>query len=165
MVPTDKNRLDAPQGIQPVSPTYDPPIYGQSYDDKYLHWYCTERPLVRPRLTLTKFLLSTALLLGTGLGLGYGTWELLDHPCSLITALWVAAGVTLLASLRMLIINLVKLYQHYAPEWMRRRCMMLPSCSEYCIMAVRKYGVVRGCWKTTYRLTHKCLGHYEVDWP
>lgn len=64
------------------------------------------------------------------------------------------------------LIGLVHLYQHYAPENVRRRCIFKPTCSEYMILAIEKYGVVRGLCKGLYRLFVRCNGfYYSIDYP
>lgn len=39
----------------------------------------------------------------------------------------------------------VKIYQRYAKASTRLKCCCYPSCSEYAIIALRKYGSVAGC--------------------
>jgi len=64
------------------------------------------------------------------------------------------------------IIGLVKMYQHYAPERIRRKCLFKPTCSEYMILAIEKYGVLKGLYKSIYRLFFKCSGFvYSIDYP
>jgi putative component of membrane protein insertase Oxa1/YidC/SpoIIIJ protein YidD len=64
------------------------------------------------------------------------------------------------------IIGLIHLYQHYAPERIRRKCIFKPTCSEYMILALEKYGLVKGLYKGIYRLFFKCNGfYYSVDYP
>lgn len=87
---------------------------------------------------------------------------------SFIQIFWLFCGYSLLLfslTLKKTLILLIELYQHYAPDRIRRRCMMLPSCSEYGISAIKKYGVAIGVRKTYLRLTQKCKGYYEVDYP
>lgn len=50
------------------------------------------------------------------------------------------------------LIWLVHVYQHYAPDDVRLRCVFEPSCSEYMILAIKKYGVIRGVFKGIGRL-------------
>jgi putative component of membrane protein insertase Oxa1/YidC/SpoIIIJ protein YidD len=64
------------------------------------------------------------------------------------------------------IIGLVRLYQHYAPERVRRKCIFKPTCSEYMILALEKYGLIRGLYKGIYRMLFKCKGfYYSIDYP
>lgn len=67
---------------------------------------------------------------------------------------------------RFIVIGTVRLYQHYAPEQIRRRCVFQPTCSEYAILAVLRYGVVLGGTKTFVRLYRRCRGTiYRIDYP
>jgi len=68
--------------------------------------------------------------------------------------------------LKKIIIGLVEIYQHYMPESFRRRCLCMPTCSEYMILAVKKYGALKGILKGFYRLKHTCKGFvYKFDYP
>ena len=63
-------------------------------------------------------------------------------------------------------IGIVHLYQHYADENIRRRCLFMPTCSEYAILAVKKYGLIVGVILTATRLFRKCKGNiYRIDYP
>lgn len=65
-----------------------------------------------------------------------------------------------------IIICFVKIYQHYAPEDVRRKCLFKPTCSEYMILALEKYGLIKGLYKGIYRMFFKCSGyHYSIDYP
>ena len=78
-----------------------------------------------------------------------------------------AAGALLLYTLlrlRSVIIFAVQVYQVVAPMRVRERCSMVPTCSDYMILAVRKYGALRGLIKGIKRL-RRCDGMYRVDMP
>ncbi|HBQ88684.1 MAG TPA: membrane protein insertion efficiency factor YidD [Alcaligenes faecalis] len=47
---------------------------------------------------------------------------------------------------------IVKVYRQLAPQRVRQSCRFEPSCSEYCLLAVDKYGFWRGWVKTIGRL-------------
>lgn len=49
-------------------------------------------------------------------------------------------------------IILVRLYQYLISPWLGRTCRFYPSCSQYFILCVRKYGFVRAVWKGTGRI-------------
>jgi len=59
----------------------------------------------------------------------------------------------------------IECYQHYASEKVRRSCTLMPSCSEYALLALQKYNVFKAIYKTYIRLTQKCKGSYEIDYP
>lgn len=71
-----------------------------------------------------------------------------------------------LLALKSAIIGAVRLYQHYAPEEIRRRCLFKPTCSEYTILALKKYGLIIGLIKSYIRVVYKCRGNiYRIDYP
>lgn len=51
-----------------------------------------------------------------------------------------------------LVVLLVRIYQWTLSPLLGRRCRFEPSCSQYMVEAVQKYGVVRGTWKGTKRV-------------
>jgi putative component of membrane protein insertase Oxa1/YidC/SpoIIIJ protein YidD len=89
------------------------------------------------------------------------------HP--LMMALIVFFGSTILGLIltaKKAIVGLIKLYQHYAPERIRRKCIFKPTCSEYMIMAIEKFGLINGLYKGILRMFFKCRGHYySIDYP
>ena len=60
-----------------------------------------------------------------------------------------------IVSLKETIIEAVSIYQAIAPEKIRRKCRFEPSCSQYMILAVEKYGALKGLLKGLRRLS-KC---------
>ena len=52
-----------------------------------------------------------------------------------------------LIRLRGIMIWFIRLYQRYASDEIRQACVFEPSCSEYMIVSLKKYGVVRGGMK------------------
>jgi putative component of membrane protein insertase Oxa1/YidC/SpoIIIJ protein YidD len=83
---------------------------------------------------------------------------------SILFSIYMLFGLSLFS--KKAIIGLVKLYQHYAPERIRRKCLFKPTCSEYMILALEKYGLIKGLYKSIYRLFFKCSGFfYSIDYP
>jgi hypothetical protein len=52
----------------------------------------------------------------------------------------------------MLLIGLVRVYQWTLSPLVGRQCRFEPSCSAYFILAVRKYGALRGAFKGVLRV-------------
>jgi putative membrane protein insertion efficiency factor len=52
----------------------------------------------------------------------------------------------------LLLIGLVRLYQWTISPLLGRRCRFEPSCSEYFIGSVRKYGAIRGTLRGVWRI-------------
>jgi putative membrane protein insertion efficiency factor len=64
-----------------------------------------------------------------------------------------------------LIVMMIRRYQKVAPYSLRACCRYEPSCSEFMIMAVQKYGFVSGVWKGIARI-FRCRQPYGgVNYP
>ena len=50
------------------------------------------------------------------------------------------------------LIGMVKVYQYTLSPWIGRQCRFLPTCSQYFIGAVQKYGAVLGTLKGIWRI-------------
>lgn len=55
----------------------------------------------------------------------------------------------------LILISLFKFYRLTFSSIMGRQCRFLPTCSEYGIEAVKKYGAVKGGWLAARRIA-KC---------
>lgn len=53
------------------------------------------------------------------------------------------------------IIVLIKLYQRFLSPFTGNNCRFYPSCSEYSIQAINKYGFIRGSLRSSVRIL-KC---------
>ncbi|WP_409969079.1 membrane protein insertion efficiency factor YidD [Bengtsoniella intestinalis] len=69
-----------------------------------------------------------------------------------------------LVTLRYTLMWFIRLYQRYAKSETRLRCHMTPSCSEYSILALKKYGVLRGVPKMIGRFK-RCSYPGSIDYP
>lgn len=56
------------------------------------------------------------------------------------------------AFLKRALIWLIHFYQHYAPNRIRLKCVFEPSCSEYMILSIKKYGTIKGTLNGIVRL-------------
>ncbi len=61
---------------------------------------------------------------------------------------------------------LIRIYQKYISPLTPPACRFYPTCSEYAIEAIKKYGVVLGVWKALRRLC-KChpFNNGGIDFP
>lgn len=82
----------------------------------------------------------------------------------LFPKIWICLAILFALSLRFSLIWFVRVYQHYAKSETRLRCCMTPSCSEYAILAFKKYGAIIGCIKTFGRLL-RCHPPGGIDYP
>ncbi len=148
--------------------------------------YCEDRPLFRPRVSYWGILIKWSIVMLVSFFAYYFALRFLSLwviprflSGSLIASLLVnlketsfflipflATCISLCFFLRFLVIDCIKLYQRYAPEHIRRRCILMPSCSTFAILAIRKYGLVFGCILTKYRLDHRCKGTINrIEYP
>jgi putative component of membrane protein insertase Oxa1/YidC/SpoIIIJ protein YidD len=147
--------------------------------------YVNERQLIRPNTTIkTALFFMSIFVFATSMFVWFIHYVFISAdivaylPSSvqdfynthhLLSIIIVCALVVIIESffcLKYAVIGMVKLYQHYAPEEVRRRCLFMPTCSEYTIMAVRKYGCFIGLCKSYYRLVYRCNGIlYQIDYP
>ena len=148
-------------------------------------WYVLKRPLVRPNTSYKKAALCISLFLLANVGMTILLYELfrwlgilsflpeaihsfytVHHTAFIVLLTIFQFLVGGLIALKPAVIGAVRLYQRYAPENIRRRCLFKPTCSEYTILAVQKYGVIKGLYKAYIRLFKKCVGRtYSIDEP
>ena len=81
-------------------------------------------------------------------------------PCYLLSYLLVG-----LPLLRLLLIKLIRCYQHYAKEKLRRCCMCMPSCSEYAIAVLKRDLLAVALFRIAVRLVRICDGDKKIHLP
>jgi putative membrane protein insertion efficiency factor len=59
----------------------------------------------------------------------------------------------------------IKVYQRYAPARLRASCLFVPSCSEYMVQAIEKYGVFNGLYRGIKRLFRCHYPNGGYDYP
>lgn len=129
-----------------------PPVYP---DDDPRSWNY-KREYKRPNLHFPTVVLSLATTIFMTILLFYGLEIALNLSFAvrfLISTAFVIAVATL--HLKRIIIWIVKCYQRFAPLRIRSMCRYEPSCSEYMIQAVEKYGAMKGIKMGIKRL-HRC---------
>lgn len=130
---------------------------GDDEEDRFV----PNNPLERPKIHYTKPIIALSVYIAQLIALlfiPYGEWWI---------ELLVLVGYSLIyfsVIAKKTVIWLVHLYQNKAPDEVRLRCAMEPSCSVYMILAVEKYGVIRGVFKGIGRL-FRCGNERGVDYP
>jgi len=59
----------------------------------------------------------------------------------------------------------IKKYQKYAPTRIRSACRFEPSCSNYMLLAIEKYGLTRGGYQGVKRLLRCKIPNGGFDYP
>lgn len=71
---------------------------------------------------------------------------------------WVVSGSTKAVAL-------IRFYQRTAPAQVRGRCRFTPTCSEYAVLAIEKYGLARGSVRAFRRVLRCRSPHGGIDEP
>ena len=87
------------------------------------------------------------------------------HTVINVLAAAVILAVYILLTLKKAVICAVKVYQRYAPDTVRNKCRFEPSCSEYMILAIEKYGIIKGARKGINRLRRCNVNDGGFDYP
>ena len=124
-----------------------------------------ERVLVRPKVNF--FLVVLFVIIPPVLAVG---GILTAHAMGVYSPwTWVIGAFLMLAwtvlNLGRYIIGAVRLYQRFAPEKVRKKCRFEPSCSEYMILSVKKYGAISGLFRGIDRLKRCRPGNGGTDMP
>lgn len=124
------------------------------------------RVLTRPDLKLLTVCIRVCLILAFAVTiiilLRYGVRQSLAISIGL-SVLFCTLVVVFCA--KQIVIWFVKFHQRYAPLHIRLKCRYEPSCSEYMILAIEKYGVMHGVIKGIRRILRCRPGNGGFDLP
>lgn len=135
-------------------------------EQEWLKRYIQTRPLSRPRTTILSVLawifiyfLISFIIAATNI-----------YAFQIANYQWLVCFVSYIVFaflfLKKICIKLVECYQHYAKEETRRKCVCIPSCSEYSIAVLKKYNIFKALNKIRIRLFKTCGGYgYIHDEP
>lgn len=124
-----------------------------------------KRHLDRPKINLFKMLihpilililLTTTYFLVLPLNLG------LISTCATETFVFI---LYIIINLKHLLIGIVKIYQCLAPDSIRNKCRFEPSCSQYMILSLKKYGAWKGFSFGIKRIKRCKVGNGGYDFP
>ena len=66
-------------------------------------------------------------------------------------------------AVKRVLLLLIRLYQKHISPGLPRRCRFSPTCSQYALEAITKYGALKGGWLTLKRLL-RCNPFYKGDY-
>lgn len=113
-----------------------------------------ERKLDYPEINMTTLLIKAIAPIPVA-SLCSWAFAILTNSDSGAVVFFILSGVYSLFNVKKIILSTVKSYQRLAPTKVRQKCRFEPSCSQYMILAVEKYGAVKGLYKGIKRLS-KC---------
>lgn len=139
------------------TPDNDPYLFCDFEEkQKLLYDIIKSRPLVRPKttkITVAAWIIAYLLLsLLTAMAV-ICVFQVTKYKFLIYIFSYIVLG--LLFS-RKICIKLIECYQHYAKEETRRRCVCVPSCSEYSIAVLKKYNIFKALNKIRIRLFKTC---------
>ena len=114
-----------------------------------------KRPQFSTAAVLADFLLPAALIVVVSVFALHST-----------TALWVGLCAYFLIRLKRIALWAILLYQKYASENIRNSCVFTPTCSQYTLEAIEKYGLIAGIikgWKRLNRCYYDNRGEDPLD--
>lgn len=127
--------------------------------------YNYERKLVRPQINWLRIVLRCTAVVAGIIALVCVLKALsVDEQLINRTCFACFAGVILL-ELKRILICMVRIYQRYAPDAVRNKCRFEPSCSEYMILSLEKYGLFKGLYKGIRRLARCNIHNGGYDYP
>lgn len=128
--------------------------------------YVFEKSLIRPRTNLWTIGLIMFFYFVAAFLLGYSTISILNLE-KWNTSIYVTSYLLCFAIItKFLAIKSIECYQHYAKLTTRRKCLCMPTCSEYAIAVLKKYPIFIAIPKIKKRLLKTCKGDfYKIDPP
>ncbi len=119
-------------------------------------------PLKRPEISYKKPILFLALFVIGIIALSFWPNDFLVKRWIVITGF---AILYIALFLKKAVIWFIHLYQNKASDETRLRCVFEPSCSEYMLLAIDKYGTIVGIFKGVKRLLRCHPPNGGVDYP
>lgn len=124
-----------------------------------------KRNNVRPKLNLWRVLLYALIVLCVSTVISLFIYDTSKSILwAILTGIFVILGVIIIF-IKRVFVWLVKLYQRVAPDSVRNRCRFEPSCSQYMILAIEKYGFFKGVKKGWDRLKRCVPPNSGYDLP
>ena len=65
--------------------------------------------------------------------------------------------------MKKLLLSLIRFYRKCISPYTPPACRFTPTCSQYALEAIEKYGALKGGWLTAKRLC-RCHPFYKGDW-
>lgn len=131
--------------------------------------------LIRPKLNIKKVLCCIFLTLicdiifsffSSKLFFSFETVHLIISKNKLfLISFFVFLFIVILLFRKAIFIFVIRIYQKYAPYQIRSTCLYVPNCSEYMILAIQKYGLIKGIKMGIKRYKRCEPPHGGVDYP
>ena len=147
--------ITAPHKSQPENDGFITTLHPKGSHNNIQHDIEKRRKLIRPEINYWNAALNVLIPIIICFLI-----SLLNVVCALILF-----GLYALIRLRSIIEFFIRIYQRYASEDIRISCVFVPSCSEYMILSMKKYGAIRGVIKGVKRLKRCRFPNGGEDYP
>lgn len=127
--------------------------------------YIQKKPLSRPKTNAASICVILILFAVSTLLQAYGFIHIFNLRSMTVPIILSAYVINFIIWLKFIAIKAIECYQHYAKETTRRRCLCIPTCSEYAIAVLNKYFVFLALYKIYKRLFKTCKNNYKLDPP
>ena len=138
-------------------------MLGDSSDPRSINYV---RRLIRPKINWVSYILNVLVPLFVCAALIFIAVKYLQLKfwIALLIGLALLLGYALLRA-RSLLVGMVKLYQRFAPASLRNKCRFEPSCSQYMVLSIQKYGAFKGVKKGIGRICRCNVKNGGFDYP
>lgn len=134
-----------------------------STDDDSVRHYCRHHELSRPSIN---WILIVTVVLAFEVLLCLCAYLLSLSTSSFFLLIDIVHFVAFILLGRKILSLVVRIYQRYAPESLRRQCTCRPTCSEYALLALQKYYWPKALYLIIRRVTRTCQQPgYKIDYP
>ncbi len=152
-----------------------PPTQGTEQKEPEIY-PITGQPVRRPRVSIPLAVIHLLLAIGGSIGAafgiifglsyipGYDSFGMSAAWQHVLLSLFIMLVYALIMRKRMLIF-FIRIYQHYAPFSIRCTCTYVPNCSEYMVLSIKKYGIIRGAKRGIKRLLRCQDPYHGFDYP
>lgn len=124
------------------------------------------RKLKRPKISVFKVILFYILFPALVLTALIVVLKYLGLPTTItVVIIAIILLAYILLTTKRMFICAIRIYQRYAPDSLRNKCRFEPSCSEYMILAIEKYGLIKGLQKGICRLKRCNIDGGGFDFP
>lgn len=123
------------------------------------------RHLERPDISLLKIIKNISICLISCAAVTILLCCLNVHICAAFIFSFLILLAYIIMHLKQICIYLILLYQRYAPASLRMKCRYEPSCSQYMLLAIEKYGLRKGVALGIKRLKRCKIGNGGYDFP
>ena len=123
------------------------------------------RKLIRPHINWFSIILNLSLPLLFAAALIFVAVYFEINVVLSVLAVCALLLIYILLRARSWMVALVCIYQRYAPSAVRNKCRFEPSCSQYMIISIQKYGAFKGLIKGIKRIKRCNVSGGGFDYP